>query len=136
MNTPAAPADRPDRAADAAPPGLGARALAGAVYYLPSVAVMIGLALLWQFAVTMFGVKEYILPTPLAALKTLADPNYRWTANFLATLYAVLGAFVLSALLGVALAVVIVWNELLMRTVMPVLILSTHCPRSRWRRCS
>ncbi|MDH5537894.1 MAG: ABC transporter permease [Rhizobacter sp.] len=90
---------------------------------------MIGLALLWQFAVTMFGVKEYILPTPLAALKTLADPNYRWTANFLATLYAVLGAFVLSAVLGVALAVVIVWNELLMRTVMPVLILFNTLPK-------
>ena len=75
------------------------------------------------------GVKEYILPTPLAALRTLADPNYRWTANFLATLYSVLGAFALSAVLGVLLAIVVVWNDLLMRTVMPVLILFNTLPK-------
>ena len=64
-----------------------------------------------------------------AALRTLADPNYQWTANFLATLYAVLGAFVLSAVLGVLLAIVIVWNDLLLRTVMPVLVLFNTLPK-------
>jgi NitT/TauT family transport system permease protein len=98
-------------------------------YYLPSVLVMVALLVAWQLGVEWLGVKEYILPTPLAALKTLADPNYHWTANFLATLYAVLGAFALSAVLGVLLAIVIVWNDLLMRTVMPVLILFNTLPK-------
>ena len=40
-----------------------------------------------------------------------------------------LGAFVLSAVLGVLLAIVIVWNDLLMRTVMPVLILFNTLPK-------
>jgi NitT/TauT family transport system permease protein len=105
------------------------RFAAAAAYYLPSVLVMLALLLLWQFGVTAFGVKEFILPTPLAALRTFADPNYRWVANLLATLYAVLGAFVLSALLGVLLAVVIVWNDLLLRTVMPVLVLFNTLPK-------
>lgn len=111
------------------PPGWRHRFAAAGAYYLPSVLVMLALLLLWQFGVTAFGVKEFILPTPLAALRTLADPNYRWVTNLLATLYAVLGAFVLSALLGVLLAVVIVWNDLLLRTVMPVLVLFNTLPK-------
>lgn len=105
------------------------RLRAAFAYYVPSLVVMLVLLVVWQVAVQAFGVKEYILPTPLAALRTLADPNYRWGANFLATLSAVLGAFALSAVLGVVLAVIIVWNDLLMRTVMPVLILFNTLPK-------
>jgi NitT/TauT family transport system permease protein len=98
-------------------------------YYTPSVLVLAGLFLAWQLAVDFWHVKEYILPSPWAALKSFAKPNYQWTANFLATLYAVLGAFVLSAVLGIALAVVIVWNDLLMRAIMPVLVLFNTLPK-------
>ena len=98
-------------------------------YYVPSVLVMIGLLVAWQLAVGFWQVKEYILPSPWAALKTLAQPNYQWTANFLTTLYAVLGAFALSAVLGVVLAVAIVWNEMMMRTIMPVLVLFNTLPK-------
>ena len=98
-------------------------------YYIPSVLVMLGLLALWQLAVDVGGVKEYILPSPWSAVKAYFRPNYQWTANFLATLYAVLGAFVLSAVLGVALAVVIVWNDLLMRAIMPVLVLFNTLPK-------
>jgi len=99
------------------------------VYYLPSILVILGLLLFWQIAVSALGIKEYILPTPVAAIKALFNPNYQWTVNLLATLYAVLGAFVLSAVLGVLLAIVIVWNDLLLRTVMPVLILFNTLPK-------
>lgn len=121
-----APGAAPESTAE---PGFGQRMRAGVVYYLPSIAVMIALVLLWQAGVMLLGVKEYILPTPLAAVRTLADPNYRWMSNLLATLYAVLGAFVLSAVLGVLLAIVIVWNDLLLRTVMPVLVLFNTLPK-------
>lgn len=106
------------------------RGLAGALgYYVPSALVILGLVAAWQVAVDWGGVKEYILPSPLAALKAYLRPNYQWTANFLATFYATAGAFALSAVLGVALAVVIVWNDLLMRTVMPVLVLFNTLPK-------
>lgn len=106
------------------------RGLAGAIgYYVPSALVMLGLLLAWQLAVDLGGVKEYILPSPSAAFKAYFRPNYQWTANFLATFYATIGAFALSAVLGVLLAVVIVWNDLLMRTVMPVLVLFNTLPK-------
>lgn len=106
-----------------------ARAAQAIAYYVPSVLVLAALLAFWQFAVDFWHVKEYILPSPWAALKSLARPNYQWTANFLATFYAVLGAFALSAVLGIALAVVIVWNDLLMRSIMPVLVLFNTLPK-------
>ena len=113
----------------ASPPGFGQRLANAFVHYLPSILVILALLVLWQVVVSVLGIKEYILPTPLAALKALGKSNYQWTANFLATLYAVLGAFALSAVLGVLLAIVVVWNDLLMRTVMPVLILFNTLPK-------
>ena len=120
---------KPLPAVAAGEPGLAQRLGTAFVYYLPSILVLFGLLVLWQLVVTLLGIKEYILPTPLAALRALTNPNYQWTTNFLATLYSVLGAFVLSAVLGVLLAVVIVWNDLLLRTVMPVLILFNTLPK-------
>jgi len=106
------------------------RGLAGAIgYYVPSALVLLGLLLAWQLAVDLGGVKEYILPSPSAALKAYLRPNYQWTANFLATFYATVDAFALSAVLGIGLAVVIVWNDMLMRTVMPVLVLFNTLPK-------
>jgi NitT/TauT family transport system permease protein len=108
---------------------LGARLAAAAGYYLPSALVILSMFLLWQLAVELLHVKEYILPSPLAAFKTLGKANYQWSVNFLTTLYAVLGAFVLSAILGVALAIIIVWNDMLMRTIMPILVLFNTLPK-------
>lgn len=105
------------------------RAKAAVAYYLPATLVILALLLVWQLAVDLLQVKQYILPSPWAALQALDRPNYRWPANFMATLYAVLGAFVLSAVLGIALAVLIVWNRLLLRTVMPVLVLFNTLPK-------
>lgn len=110
-------------------PSLLRRLGGGIGYYVPSILVLLGLVAFWQLAVDLLQVKEYILPSPWAALKALARPNYQWVNNFLATLYSVLGAFVLSAVLGVALAVVIVRNDLLMRTIMPVLVLFNTLPK-------
>ena len=85
-------------------------------YSAPSALALAVLAVLWPASVRIFELKEFVLPTPGAALATLPDANYRWAHNLLVTLYAVAGGFVISAVLGVALAVVVVWNATLERT--------------------
>lgn len=77
----------------------------------------------------MVGVKEYVLPAPGDALAALFDPKYRWLNNTLVTLTTVAGAFVISAVLGVFLGVVVVWHNLLERTVMPILVLFYALPK-------
>ena len=119
----------PGQETHASETSLSAKLAGAAAYYLPSALVIVAMFLLWQLTVEVLHVKEYILPSPLSAFKSLGKANYQWSVNFLATLYAVLGAFVLSAILGVALAIVIVWNALLMRTIMPILVLFNTLPK-------
>ena len=85
--------------------------------------------LIWHFGVVLLGIKEYILPTPWAAVKTLFDPKYRWSFNFLATFYEVVGGFILSAVVGVVLGVAIVWSEWLKRTILPFLVFVNTLPK-------
>ena len=98
-------------------------------YYFPSVLTIAALVAVWHFSVVFWGVKEFILPTPGAALATLFDPKYRWAQNLLITSYAVVGAFVISSVLGVILGAVIIWNPLLERTVLPILVLFNTLPK-------
>jgi NitT/TauT family transport system permease protein len=85
--------------------------------------------LIWHFGVVLLGIKEFILPTPWAAVKTLFDPKYRWSFNFAATFYEVVGGFILSAVVGVVLGVAIVWSEWLKRTILPFLVFVNTLPK-------
>jgi len=98
-------------------------------FYLPSAMALVLLVVLWHVAVKLSGIKEFVLPSPLSAWNALFDSQYRWLENTATTLYAVAGSFVLSAALGIALAVVVVWNGFLERTVLPVLILFNTLPK-------
>jgi NitT/TauT family transport system permease protein len=114
---------------DARDDSVHARIGRGLRWYLPSLMVVAALLAAWQIAVVALGVKEFILPSPWAAFKAFGRPNYQWVNNFLATFYAVIGAFVMSAVLGVALAIVVVWNDFLQRAIMPVLVLFNTLPK-------
>ncbi len=70
-------------------------------YYLPSVAVMAGCWCCGSWPWCCWVSRSTSCRRRWRRCAVLADPNYQWTANFLATLYAVLGAFVLSAVLGI-----------------------------------
>jgi NitT/TauT family transport system permease protein len=85
--------------------------------------------LLWHFGVKLFGVKEFILPTPLAAIQTLFQGKFRWPMNFMATFYEVVGGFLVSGLVGVILGVAVVWSEWLKRTILPFLVLLNSLPK-------
>jgi NitT/TauT family transport system permease protein len=94
-----------------------------------TVSVFVLALLIWHFSVVLFGIKEYILPTPLAAIKALFDPKYRWSFNFLTTFYEVVGGFILSAVVGVILGVAIVWSDWLKRAILPFLVFVNTLPK-------
>ncbi|MFN6998634.1 ABC transporter permease [Elioraea tepidiphila] len=98
-------------------------------WYLPSALALTALFLAWHFGVVLSGVKAFILPGPLDALAALADARYQWGTNLEATLLAVAGSFVASAILGILLAVVVVWHPVLERTVLPLLVLFNTLPK-------
>lgn len=98
-------------------------------YYIPSALAIAAIILGWHLYVVIFEVRQFILPAPLAALEAMFDPRYRWGDNLMATLYAIAGAFALSSVLGIALAVITVWNSMLERTMMPLLVLFNTLPK-------
>jgi NitT/TauT family transport system permease protein len=97
--------------------------------YGPAAAALLVLTVIWHFAVVLGDVKEFILPTPVAALRALFDPAQNWWPNLVVTLYEIAGAFVVSGVLGIALGVAIVWHPLIERVMLPVLVLFNTLPK-------
>ena len=94
-----------------------------------TILMFVALLLLWHFGVVLLGVKEFILPTPLAAIQTLFQAKFRWPMNFMATFYEVVGGFLVSALVGAILGIAIVWSEWLKRTILPFLVFLNSLPK-------
>lgn len=90
----------------------------------------IGLLLIaWQAAVEVFAIPTYLLPSPLVVSLHLAKHWDYLLANAWVTTYETLGGFLLSVVLGVPLAMAIVWSPLLDRTATPLLVISQTFPK-------
>lgn len=98
-------------------------------YYIPSALAIAAMVLIWDLAVRFGDVKAYILPPPADVVAVMFDPNYRWWDNFLATSYACIGGFVASSIFGITMGVLIVWNKVLERAILPILILFNTLPK-------
>ena len=94
-----------------------------------TILMFVTMLLVWHFGVVLLGVKEFILPTPLAAIQTLFQAKFRWPLNFMATFYEVIGGFLVSALVGVILGIAIVWSDSLKRTILPFLVFLNSLPK-------
>ncbi|HYZ34259.1 MAG TPA: ABC transporter permease [Crenalkalicoccus sp.] len=108
---------------------MGPAARRAALYYLPSALALLALLGAWHALVVGLGIKPFILPGPGAAIAALGEARFAWGSNLIATLLAVLGAFVASAVLGVALAVAVVWDGRVERTLLPLLVLFNTLPK-------
>ncbi len=98
----------------------------------PTVVVVAALFALWQAAVTIFAIPEFVLPSPISALAHLfvRQPNafYNWKLQIGTTVWEVLISFAVTAFAGVALAVVISWSRWLRDLIMPFFLLVNSLP--------
>ena len=102
------------------------RALAA---HAPSLLVFAALLALWQIAVTGFGIREYLLPGPLAVLHALSSSEIPWLSHLAITTLEIVGAFVLAGGVGVALGIAIAWSPLLARALVPFLVFVNTLPK-------
>jgi NitT/TauT family transport system permease protein len=97
-----------------------------------SVLVVIGFFLFWELAVRIFHISEFRLPSPSNALAHLffkqADADYHWAMNIRVTLYEFVLAFVVTALLGITLSIIIVWSRHAKNMLMPLFIFINSLP--------
>jgi NitT/TauT family transport system permease protein len=73
----------------------------------------------WDICIRLFKIPQYLIPTPWQVL---------WRES-LPTLYATLGGFVLSALVGVPIAMWIAYSRLVESFVYPLLVFSQSVPK-------
>jgi len=97
-----------------------------------SVLVIIGFFLFWEFSVHFFKIPKVMLPAPSNALSVLLfkqpQANYHWAMNFKTTLYEFIMAFIITSVLGIAIAIILVWSKHTKKLVMPLFIFINSLP--------
>jgi len=83
----------------------------------------------WWGAVILGDIPTYILPTPWEALQTLEVENYNWVIHFTATSQEIFGGYILAAVVGVSVAVLVSWSKTVDETVMPLLVTLNMIPK-------
>jgi NitT/TauT family transport system permease protein len=98
----------------------------------PTLLVVAAIFALWQAAVSLFRIPEFVLPSPISALGHLfvrqPDAFYNWKLQIGTTVSEVLVSFAVTALAGVALAIVVSWSRWLRDLIMPFFLFVNSLP--------
>ncbi len=84
----------------------------------------------WWLAVLLFQIKDYILPTPLAALQAAYTNRYALLVHGTATLLTTLGGFLAAVVFGLLLGIVVGTFRLAYCALYPVLIGINSIPKA------
>ncbi len=91
--------------------------------------LVVMLIVLWDVFIRVFRIPPYLIPNPLSvATQLVAEWPMLWRET-LPTLYATLGGFALSALIGVPIAMWIAYSRLVESFVYPLLVFSQSIPK-------
>ena len=99
------------------------------VEWLPALALFAALIALWQFSVSVLGIREYLLPSPASVVAAMTSSQIDWTGHILVTGAAIFGAFVIAAVGGIALGTIIAWSSVMNRALMPFLVFVNTLPK-------
>jgi NitT/TauT family transport system permease protein len=98
--------------------------------YLPATLLFLAMLALWQVAVSVFGIREYLLPSPASVFHALTGTeDVRWWSHLWTTSLEILGAFVIAGAVGVLLGVGIAWSAVLARALVPFLVFVNTLPK-------
>jgi NitT/TauT family transport system permease protein len=100
-----------------------------AARHLPSVVLFAGVVAVWQVAVSFLGLREYILPAPLAVVRALGSDEIPWARHVWITALEIAGAFAVAGGVGIALGLAIAWSALLSRALVPFLVFVNTLPK-------
>lgn len=91
--------------------------------------LIVMLVVLWDLVIRLFKIPPYLVPNPLSVIRMLGAEWPMLWREALPTLYATLGGFALSALIGVPIAMWISWSKLVESFVYPLLVFSQSVPK-------
>lgn len=116
-------------AADKLPPPAVLPAKIGRLDLLPPVLLSAGVLVVWEAAIRVFGIPTFVLPAPTAIIASLGENRAQLAVAAKATAVEVLFGFVLAAVVGIAVALVIVRFERFGRALYPLIVLFQNVPK-------
>jgi NitT/TauT family transport system permease protein len=97
--------------------------------HLPSVVLFAMLLVAWQVGVSVFRVREYLLPGPLTVLRATLDFRIPWWSHIWITGVEIVGAFVVAGAVGVLLGTAIAWSPTVADALLPFLVFVNTLPK-------
>jgi NitT/TauT family transport system permease protein len=94
-----------------------------------SILAVVGLILIWQFAVMMFHVPTWLLPSPTVIWAEFIKQSHLLWKHIVATGTGAIGGLVVGSICGVVLAVLMVQSRILERVLMPLLVVDQSIPK-------
>jgi NitT/TauT family transport system permease protein len=102
---------------------------AGLPSHVYPVVSVVALVVVWEVACYAFAIPRYILPAPSAIFAELWKQHWTLFVNSVPTLEVILLGFGMAILIGLPLAVMIVWSTPLKLALYPILISSQTVPK-------
>src|SRR5436309_13204380 len=96
----------------------------------PAIVLFVALVGAWQVAVSAFGMREYILPSPLVVLRALGGSEIPLAGHVWITTLEIVGAFVLAGVVGVVLGIAISWSPVLGKALVRFLVFVHTLPNA------
>ena len=96
---------------------------------LPALVVFVVSVVAWELAIVVFQVKEFLVPAPSKVVRQLFNPNLSWPYHFWVTAWETVAGFVLAAVVGIALAYLIVHSRRLNQILYPYILLAQIVPK-------
>lgn len=97
--------------------------------WLP-VIVLIGLVVILQLVVVEFNVPQYLVPAPSKVMEFYASKGEMLIGHAVATLSEAVGGLLLAVVIGVLVAIGLVYSALLFDSIYPLLIITQVLPKS------
>lgn len=97
--------------------------------WLRPLILMLVLVVLWDLAIRIFQIPQYLIPKPWAVLEQMWLEGPMLLSESLVTTYATLGGFFLSIIFGIPIAMLIAYSKTVESYVYPLLVFSQSIPK-------
>jgi len=96
---------------------------------VPTLGLFAALIAAWQLAGPLFGIRAYLLPSPVSVLRAAFDTSIPWHTHLGITTLEILGGFAIAGAVGVLLGVAVAWSPTIARALVPFLVFVNTLPK-------
>jgi NitT/TauT family transport system permease protein len=100
-----------------------------AAQWMRPIIMVVLLLILWDLAIRLFKIPQYLVPTPLAVVEQIIKEWPTLLRECMVTTWATMGGFALSILFGIPVAMLIAWSRVVESFVYPLLVFSQSIPK-------